>query len=77
MKKRVCKKVAKRYLDKGIMPKRYILAIEEMADGVYTKTFMVLRSANLERTIRNVAYRRGWDGCHWDDPMVLSVEAEC
>ena len=78
MKRRTLKKVAKRYLDTGYMPKRYILAVEETADGFanrYTKTVMRLRSPRLQTAVYAEAYRRGWNGNHWDDPMVLSVEA--
>lgn len=77
MNKRIIKKVAKRYLDTGVMPGRYVLGVDEYYCGLenrYYKTVLNLRSTRLQREVYAEAYRRGWDGCHWDNPLVLSVE---
>lgn len=38
------------------------------------KYIFVPHSGKLERAIHKEAYRNGWDGCHWDDPLLLDVD---
>ena len=77
MKRRIVKKVAKRFSDgKGILQK-YVLSVDEykVNDTHYWKTELVVPFP-LQEAIHLEAKRRGWDGCHWTDPLVLSVEHE-
>lgn len=75
MKKRLIKKQAKRYLDgRGIMTK-YVLGEDCYKSGSVWKTVLVVRNP-IRREIYRQAYRLGWDGCHWDDPMILSITEE-
>lgn len=67
---RKMKKVAKRYLDTGYIPARFVLGVEEWTlhnPEVYVKEMIV--PARIRRAIYTEAYRRGWDGCHWRDPL--------
>lgn len=77
MKRRVAKKIAKRYLNTGIIAKRYLLGFDEYHDGSdypCLVTFLRLRYSVLVKAIYDEAYRRGWDGCHWDNPLIISIE---
>lgn len=74
MKRRTVKKVANRFLNTGKLPFRYISRVEEYPEGNgYWKAEIVVRSEKLRSAIRAAAFRRGWDGNHWDNPLV-SVE---
>lgn len=78
MKRRVAKKVAKRYLNTGLFPKRYLVGFEEYYSGYNCSclvTCLRLRYSVLVKAIYNEAYCRGWDGCHWDNPLVISIES--
>lgn len=77
MKRRVAKKVAKHYLDTGIIAKRYLAGFDEYHAGddyPCLVTLLRLRYSVLVKAIYNEAYRRGWGGCHWDNPLVTSIE---
>lgn len=77
MKKRIAKKAAKRFLDgKGILSK-HVLSVEEYKeyDTPYWKTVLVVPFP-LQRAIEIEAARRGWDGCHWTHPLVVTVDQE-
>lgn len=74
MTKRTVKKIANRYLDGGNV-NRYIVNIRNSVSvgcGYYVDEVM-FRSTRLENTILREARRRGWDGCHWDNPLVIRV----
>lgn len=77
MKKRLAKKVAKRYLDTGEMQSKYVLSVREykVFDTPYWKTELTV-SEPVRVAIYSEATRRGWDGNHWDDPLVISIESE-
>lgn len=38
------------------------------------KYMFVPHSEKLRIAIHKEAYRNGWDGCHWDDPLLLDVD---
>lgn len=72
MKKRLVKKIARRYLDTGILRARY--RITEAPDGNGGFICEVSpESGKIYRAIRAAAYRRGWNG-HWaDSPLLVSA----
>lgn len=64
------------------MAKRYS-HIEEVPFQTYTdgrpavyKTMLVPHSKKLFNEIYRLAYKAGWDGCHWDSPFLLEVDDE-
>lgn len=80
MKNRTAKKVAKKWMTKGVMLKRFA-HIEEVPFQAYTdgrpavyKTMLVPHSKKLFNEVNRLAYKAGWDGCHWDDPFLLEVD---
>lgn len=80
MKKRMTKKIAKNFVMTGRVNKRYGHVEEEYfqayTDGrppVY-KILFVPNSKKLRNAIIEIAYRMGWDGCHWDSPFLLEVD---
>lgn len=78
MKKRIIKKIATRFLN---TPKgRYI------PFGTYKESFQAYNDGSpavektfarfpwpVEKLIWEKAKASGWDGCHWDDPLLISV----
>lgn len=74
MTKRTVKKIANRYLDGGNV-NRYIASVRDSVSvgcGYYVDE-VVFRSTKLEHAILHEARLRGWDGCHWDNPLVIRV----
>ena len=74
MNKRILKKTAKRFLETGMIAGRHIAGIDEFRDGDSWKTQLVLRSSRLHSAVYAEARRGGWDGCHWSNPLLLSVD---
>ena len=76
MNKRLCKKRAKAFYE-GRYNTLQIRTEEcqEYTDGrppVYiTKAVL---SGKVEKVVIDMAYRDGWDGCHWDDPTILFID---
>ena len=71
---RTRKKIARRYLDTGVIPAKYVLGIEEYFEPenrVWKETLVL--PGRISGAIYSEAFRRGWDGCHWDDPLLLSI----
>ena len=74
MNRRTIKKIAKRYLDGGDV-RRYILGqVEYWETPECTKTELVFPE-RIRLAIRREAYRRGWNGCHWGNPLVISIDS--
>ena len=75
MNTRIRKKIAKDYLDSGVISSKYVLGIDEWfePENHVWKTALVVPD-RLRAQIRSEAFRRGWDGCHWSDPLLFSVE---
>lgn len=79
MRRRVRKKIAKRYLT---APKGSYLpygAREEEYRGYSDGRPAVIKTIAIfprpvERLIWKMAMEAGWDGCHWDDPLLISVD---
>ncbi len=63
---RTAKKVAKRYLD-GKDVSRWIIGEEE---DFFNKRTEYVFPGKIRLAIRKEAVKRGWDGCHWDNPFV-------
>lgn len=75
MNRRIRKKLAKAFLETGRLPGRCILRTEEWAEpenGVRKEALVV--PGRLRTAIRSEAFRRGWNGCHWDDPLLISID---
>ena len=79
MKKRIAKKMANRYLNN---PKGSYLPY-----GIYTEGFQAYTDERpaviktyarfpymVKKIIRDKAASNGWDGCHWDDPLLIFVD---
>ena len=79
MKKRIIKKTAARYI---ASPKGRYLPF-----GTYKESFQAYNDGSpavektfarfpwpVEKLIREKAEASGWDGCHWDDPLLISVD---
>lgn len=82
MKNRMVKKIAKNFVTTGMVNKKYG-HIEEDYFQAYTdgrppvyKTLFVPNSKKLRNAIIEIAYKAGWDGCHWDSPFLLEVDDE-
>ena len=77
MKQRTAKKIAKRYLDTGVMPKRYSVYHDQ--EWRWTDTWVSYFSPvsdKLRCAIYAEAYRRGWDGYWAEDPLIVEVRME-
>ena len=69
MKKRVAKKWASRFLtNKDWTP----FGIGIVVVGKYEKV-VALFPPSVRWEVWKKAYRQGWDGCHWDDPLVIDI----
>lgn len=69
MKQRIAKKWATRYLKrKDWTP----YGIGSVGVGDYEKVLAVF-PVSVCWEVWKKAYRNGWDGCHWTDPLVLEV----
>lgn len=70
---RQAKKLAKRFLagekEFPISINWFITSTD--GDGVYKIEYRIPFKAR--REVDRLAYRRGWDGCHWGDPTLLGV----
>lgn len=79
MKKRLAKKLAKQFFTKGLSNKYgkiEIVSHQTHTDGrppVYKKIF-IPNDKKLEEAIYDIAYKLGWDGCHWSDPLLLEID---
>ena len=73
MKKRIVKKKAMNFL-RGNW--KQVKCREDSGygwNGEVTKVFAILHPA-VEHEVRELARSRfGWDGCHWDDPLVVDI----
>ena len=68
------KKQAKRFLDGNLAlhgARRVSWMPEE---GIYVSELIV--APKLRRAVYAEAYRRGWDGNHWDDPFASYQDAD-
>ena len=70
MTRRTIKKVAKCYLD-GRNVQRYLLGAREFWIDSNTSKAELVFPLCIEREILAEAMRRGWDGCHWDSPILI------
>lgn len=69
MKKRIAKKWASRFLkNKEWNP----FGVRYAIIGHYVKVMAVF-PAEVSWEVWKKASRKGWDGCHWTDPLVLEV----
>ncbi len=73
MKNRIAKKWAKAFIE-GRYPNKFSTEIYPHTD--YTSEYAVL-PPKVARWVYRYACRMGWDGCHWDDPLILSRETYC
>lgn len=73
MKKRIAKKIAKRYLA-GKLPVRIIKDRWNIdTDGTYVDVAIAVLPVKVWRIVREMCYARGWSGCWWDDPTYLRI----
>lgn len=69
MKKRTAKKWATRFLkNKEWTP----FGVTSVIIGNYVKVLALFPDAVCWEVWKK-AYRKGWDGCHWDDPLVIDI----
>ena len=83
LKSRKIKEYSRKFVNGGKVPttvNRIGRIIEEpyqaYTDGrppVY-KYMFIPYSEKLRTAIHEEAYRNGWDGCHWDDPLLIIVD---
>ena len=66
--RRLAKKIAKRYLDGGDVSRYLLGAVDYWVGTAIGELVFPLR---IERAILREARRRGWNGCHWDSPLVI------
>ena len=71
MKRRVINKIARRYLNSGKKYTPYGVG-HESYNGVIIKEIAIF-PVRISREIRRLAECQGWDGCHWDDPLLLRI----
>lgn len=69
MKKRIAKKVAKRYIDGGSIS-RYVRGLDEYPTGQGGWGAQVVLAKGLTGAVLSEAARRGWDG-YWADSPIL------
>lgn len=72
MNNRIRKKLARRYLDGGDVTRWARGTQSHMVSPDVEKTELIVPE-RLRRAIYSEAYRRGWDGCHWNNPLVISI----
>lgn len=70
---RQAKKQAKRFLagEKEYPVSIYWFITSTDGDGVYKIEYRI--PFKVLREVERLAYRRGWDGCHWGSPTLLGV----
>lgn len=73
MNKRQVKKQATRFMagEKEYPISIYWFLSSTDGDGVYKIEYRI--PLKVWRAVAKLAYRRGWDGCHWSDPTLLGV----
>lgn len=73
MKSRQIKKQASRFLagEKEYPVSIYWFSTSTDGDGVDKIEYRI--PAKVRREVDRLAYRRGWDGCHWGSPTLLGV----
>lgn len=79
MNKRVAKKIAKKFMrNRNFLP--YGFRTEEWQaynDGTPPIIkYLAVFPAKVEKEIWEIAFQQGWDGCHWDDPLLLKYDDE-
>ena len=74
MTKRQIKKQAKRFLDGKKINARFLIEDRcPSTDGTLVITERFPASLRLRKEIIRQANLRGWDGCHWDSPFIVSI----
>jgi len=68
--KRLAKKIAKRYLEGGDVARYLLGATDYWVDGKTAKGELIF-PLRIERAILHEARRCGWNGCHWDSPLMI------
>lgn len=72
MKKRVAKKIAKKFMnDKSYTP--YGICEQEYDSSDIIKTVAIF-PCKVIKEIERLAEKSGWTGMHWDHPCLLSID---
>lgn len=73
MKYRIRKKIAKRYLNGDIKVSKYLLGKSEYWHSSNFSKEELKFPKKLEREILRQARLMGWDGCHWNSPILIAI----
>ena len=73
MKRRLVKKIATQFLNgKRNFPVRWEECCTHNDGRPGVDQWWAIMPWKLEREVRRQAYLRGWSGCHWDNPLIVS-----
>lgn len=74
MKKRIIKKRAKEFLANPSSAKTHEIIWRGYTDGTYTVKTIASLPKCVADEVHRIARKSGWDGCHWDDPLLINSE---